>query len=335
MGAGLAGALRAKALNSAAELAFFLDDVQQAETLSTECLALYRELGDKAGIADALMLLGTSGWARSQFGVARPQLEEAAAFYQELGDQWKRGRCLTQLARIDTAQGAYDRAQCVLEESLALYHTLGDKERIGWVLYLRARLLFLSERDTAAARRLAEQSLALSQEAENPWYRTYPLVLLGQLTLQQGEQARARELFEESLALLKEVGDRGGMADALMGLASVATLQGDFVAAHALYQESLVHYSDYKEGIAPVLEGLARVAAQQSEPEQAARLWGAAEALRKTIEAPMPPVERTAYERAVEEARRHAHEEAFASAWAEGYALPLEQVLAELLRTAK
>jgi len=334
--ASVADLLRAKALLAAAELAFFLDDLQRAETLCTEGLPLFRTLGDKVGMADALFHLATSAWARGQFGQARPQLEEAAAFYQELGDRWKRGRCLTQLARVDTAQGQYEQAHGLLEESLALYRALGDTVRISWVLYLQARLLFLAGRDAAAASRLVEQSLTLSQEGE-VMSSPYALVLLGQLTLQQGEQARARDLFEESRAICKETGDRGGLADALMGLASVAALQGDLVGAYALYQESLVHNSetDYQEGIAPALEGLAAVEAQQSEFAQAARLWGAAEALRKTIGAPIPPVERAAYERMVEEARRQAQEQAFAAAWAEGDALPLEQLLAELLKSAQ
>jgi len=335
-GASVAGSLRAKALYAAAEMAIYLDDLQQTEPLCTESLALFRELGDKVGMADALLLLATSAWARGQFGQARPQLEEAAAIYQELGDQWKRGRCLTQLARIDTAQGQYERAQGLLEESLTLYRALGDKERLGWVLYLQARLLFLAGRDAAVARRLVEQIVALSQEGE-VWNRGYALALLGQLTLQQGEQARARELFEESQAIFKEIGDRGGLVDALMGLASVATLQGDLAGAYALYQESLVHTSetDYQEGIAPVLEGLAAVAAQQGERERAARLWGAAEALRTSIDAPLPPVERGGYEQAVAAARSQGSVEAFGAAWAEGQALPLEQMLAELLTSAK
>ncbi len=51
--------------------------------------------------------------------------------------------------------------------------------------------------------------------------------------------------------------------------------------------------------------------------------------------APIPPVEHATYERVVEEARRQTNEEAFAAAWAEGYALPLEQLLDELLKSAR
>src|SRR6266702_3925513 len=163
--------VRASALYTAADLAFLLDNLERTEKLGSESLHLFRELGDKVGIADALFLLGTSAWARGRYTLARPQLEEAASLYQEMGENWKRGRCFTQLARISTVQGEYDQAQGLLEQSLSLYRAMGDKERLGWVLYLQARLLFLSGRDSAAARSLTAQSLTLLQEIDNPWER--------------------------------------------------------------------------------------------------------------------------------------------------------------------
>jgi len=190
--------VRVKAFYTAAHLAFLLDDPEQTEKLGSESLHLFRELGDKVGMADALFLLGTSAWARARYTLARPQVEEAASLYQEMGEQWKRGRCLTQLARITTVQGEYEQAQELLGQSLEIYRALGDKERLGWVLYLQARLLFLSERDIAAASRLTEQSLTQLQEIDNPWERAYPLVLLGQITLQQDKCTWTELLTAES-----------------------------------------------------------------------------------------------------------------------------------------
>lgn len=67
--------------NAAAELAWMLDNTELIETLCAEGLALFRTLGDTAGIADALALFGTSAWARGQYTLARPQVEEAATLY--------------------------------------------------------------------------------------------------------------------------------------------------------------------------------------------------------------------------------------------------------------
>ena len=329
-GESVPAAMKAKAFYGAATLAFFVDDVERTERLGSQSLILFRELGDKAGIADALFILGSSAWARAEYMLAQPQLAEAAALYQEMGEQWKRGRCLTQLARISTVQGKYDQAQELLKQGLALYQALGDGERLGWVLYLHARLLFLSGRDTLAVRGLVEQSLSLLQEIGNPWERAYSLVLLGQFILhQEGDPAQARAIFEESRSLLKEAGDSGGMSEAMLGLASVSTMQSNFVTARDLYQEvfSILQRIHYQELISPCLEGLASVAAEQGEFAWAARLWGAAEALREAISTPIPPVYRPDYERAVAKARAQPGDEAFVRAWDEGRNMTAEQAV--------
>jgi predicted ATPase/class 3 adenylate cyclase len=64
--------VRARALYTAAHLAFILDDSERTEKLGSESLHLFRELGDKAGMADALFLLGTSAWSRD--GIRSPGL---------------------------------------------------------------------------------------------------------------------------------------------------------------------------------------------------------------------------------------------------------------------
>ena len=90
-------------------------------------------------------------------------------------------------------------------------------------------------------------------------------------------------------------------------LARVLALQGEVARAHALYQESLVLLRELNtrdlqqaiEYLVPCLEGLASIGASLGEPAWAARLWGAAEALREAIGAPMAPVYRSNYEGAV------------------------------------
>jgi DNA-binding CsgD family transcriptional regulator len=110
----------------------------------------------------------------------------------------------------------------------------------------------------------------------------------------------------------------------------VAAVQQDYATALARYEEGLLlaRESGNKGKIASCLEGLAGVRAAQGELLQSARLWGAAEALREAIGAPIPPVYRPTYERAVRAARAHFGEKAFAAAWAEGRTMTVEHALA-------
>jgi hypothetical protein len=58
---------------------------------------------------------------------------------------------------------------------------------------------------------------------------------------------------------------------------------------------------------------------------------GAAEALRQTVEAPLPPVDRPGQAATAAVIRSALGEAACSAAWAAGRALPLEQVVAEAL----
>jgi hypothetical protein len=135
---------------------------------------------------------------------------------------------------------------------------------------------------------------------------------------------------EEGLILYREMGHQEGKAESLTMLARVEAYQGNYVAARTLYEESLMIAQDMddKELIASSLEGLAGAAAVQGEPARAVRLWGAAEALREVIGAPLPPIERVDYERLVAKARVQLGEEAFTSAWAQGRTMTPDHVLA-------
>ena len=110
----------------------------------------------------------------------------------------------------------------------------------------------------------------------------------------------------------------------------MAAVQGDHAAARALYEESLAIAGEvgYKLDIASCLQGQASIVAAQGEHAWAAQLWGAAESLREVMGAPIPPVYRADYERAVAAARAQLGEKAFAAAWVEGRTMTPEQALA-------
>jgi hypothetical protein len=78
------------------------------------------------------------------------------------------------------------------------------------------------------------------------------------------------------------------------------------------------------------LEGMAQLAWAQGDPRRAARIFGAAEALREAHRFPLPSVDRVDYE-CVPAIAAALGDEAFAAAWAEGRAMTLEQACAYAL----
>ena len=110
--------------------------------------------------------------------------------------------------------------------------------------------------------------------------------------------------------------------------------EGDCLRAQAHFGESLRIAQELgdKESIAYALEGFAGVAASQGRAERAARLWGAAEALREATGNPRPPSSgATYYEQDVALPRDELGEVSFLEVWSEGRATPLEQIIAYAL----
>jgi predicted ATPase/class 3 adenylate cyclase/DNA-binding CsgD family transcriptional regulator len=327
---GIVASVRVKALLAAASLAVFVDDTERAERLCEESLTLCRELGDRAGIAFSLYLLGMVANTTGSLATARMYTEEALALGREVGDMGGIAWSLNSLAILVSEQGEYSRAHALFEESLAMHRASGDKRGIAISLFRLAWVLFVSQGDPAPAHSLLEESLALFRELGDIGNIAQCLSLSGRLALTQGDTTAGRSLLTESLRLSREIGSQWGIAESLAELAQVEASQGDLAAARTLYEKSLTIAREwnYKDLLPSCLEGLADVVGVQGEPAWAAQLWGAAEALREGMGTPMLPVSRATYERAVAAARTRLGEKAFAAAWTEGRAMTQEQALA-------
>jgi tetratricopeptide (TPR) repeat protein len=184
--------------------------------------------------------------------------------------------------------------------------------------------------DYAAARALYAESLAIQRELEDKLGLPFTLNCLGEVLRCQGDYAGAGECYEESLALWRQLGIQEGVAGMLSNLGHVAQHQGDDRRAVAFFAESLAlcRALGSQPSIAICLAGLAGVAGAAGQPERAARLFGAAEALLEAVDAHVLPADRADYERGVAAVRAALSAEAFAAAWAEGRALPLELAIA-------
>ncbi len=325
--------VRAKALETALFIALNRGDSDGAEALCEESLAVYRQLGDKRGIGQALQRLGQIARTKWNFAAARSLLEEALTLYREVGHTWYTALSIFQLGLLEEKQGAYASARARFEESLALYRQVGDKQRMVNSLYWLASM-FLNQGDATTASALLEEGLKLAREVGYKVGQADCLRGLCEVALSQGDPA-ARTRAEGSLGLLREIGGRDDqIASSLIWLGRVETRQGNYAAARACYEESLVlaRKGDFKEEMASGLEGLAGVVAAQGTPAWAVRLWGAADALREAMGTPIPPVYRADYERSVAAARAQLGEKAFAAAWAEGRMMTPEQALTPLTR---
>jgi predicted ATPase/class 3 adenylate cyclase len=176
----------------------------------------------------------------------------------------------------------------LLERSLAIWRDLGDRDQQARELNsLGITYHHLDDPDTA--RSLLEESAAISREVGSDFRLAAALTNLGQLEADAGNFDRATQVLQEALAIDTKQGDMLGVALDQQSLAGVHLRAGrggearDLLSAMAAY---VVSSSD-PELLATTLEMCAANAAQLGEGPRAARLAGAAEAVRQKTGIPI------------------------------------------------
>jgi len=306
-----------------------------ARTRFEQGLALFREAGDQRGVAACLDQLGTLARERGDHGLGRALCEQSLALRRAIGDRWGIATSLIHLAGVLREQGDYGRARELLQESLALRRAIGDRWGIATSL-IHLGWLALDEGDDATAGGLLEEGLARSRELGNTGGVATSLNRLAALAEKQGDYARAAALYEESLGLRRALEGARGVASVLHHLGRTALRQGDPGRGAALFRESLSLCLEHRDeaGITRGIVGLAGVAAAAGRAARAARLLGAGAARLDARFAQLFPADRAEYDRSVATTRAQLAEAAFAAAWAEGQAMPREQVVAYALADA-
>jgi predicted ATPase/DNA-binding XRE family transcriptional regulator len=282
--------------------------------------------------AAALNGAGVLALLQSDYGVATELLAQSRDLYTALGDNGGLAFALRNLGWVAHECSEHERAESLCIDSLALWRQVGDTWGEAWALNSLGMLALERSEPTGACRFFSESAELFRRLGEAMGLAT-ALANLGWATQELGGFSRATELFSESLALGQRLADARSVANNLSNLALMALYSADYPKASDLFVDSLAAFSDLgdRRGMAESLEGLAGVAGVQGEPGQAARLFGAAEALREAIGAPLLPHDHSRYATTLAAAREQLDEDAWLHAWASGRAASVEETVAPLL----
>ena len=322
---------QAKAYGEAGRLAWGQGDLGQAEELLQESMALYKEVGDKRGVAWSLAILG---FVESDYGHATKLGKESLALSREIGDSLIMGWSLIILGFAEENHGNHERSKTLYEESLELFREEGNIWSKAWALNHLGRATYILG-NYGRAGELLEESLALFRKVgEKSWGLVNSLSQLSRAALDRGDSHRAKALYEENLTLSEKLGNKSGIGWSLNGLGHVALNQGNYGQAVDLLGKSLALYEEIgiTKWIPQPLEGLAGVALAQGQPERAVRLLGAAEAILEDQNFVMPPSHRTEFDRNVAAARAELDEEAFKGAWSQGRKMSTKEAIEYALK---
>jgi non-specific serine/threonine protein kinase len=285
-----------------------------ARTRLHEALALNRELKNARGAAVALHSLGWIELQCGNYGSSRAFLEESLIYRREAGDLSGAAYEIANLAFVDQCQGRFAEAAGRLDDAFRILNEVGHRQLIAWTLYVRGHGAYEQGRYEEAESFLLE-SASSWRDVDNRLALAWTLVLLANVARDLADRTRATELLEECLSLWKETGALWGIPATLCALGRVAAANEDYEKALTLYSESveLCRSLDGKLVLVDSLEAMAAAHLSRDDIRSAAAPFAEADALRAMIQAPPPPRIRIERERITNALRTELGEETFAA----------------------
>jgi predicted ATPase/DNA-binding CsgD family transcriptional regulator len=225
--------------------------------------------------ARALYAAGELAWLLGESVQARVWLAESIELWRTLGDERSLAYALQALAPLLEGETGWNLAR----ESEALFHKLGDSWGSALVAF-DFGLLAMVEGDLAAARMMMEAACTRFQALGDEWFVAQVLNNLGDVARMKGHHALAERRYARALTLLERHGDMVLLPSVLHNLGIVAVRRGHMAQARRFLQQALLYFRDRADprGVAECLVSLAAMLSA-AQPERAARLLGAAEAL--------------------------------------------------------
>jgi predicted ATPase/class 3 adenylate cyclase len=196
---------RAKALNAAADLATGSGDPATARARAEEGLALNRELGDRRGTADSLLLLGIHHIQAGDLTTAEDLIQRSATLFRELGDERNALDADRNLAWAYDGQGDLARARALNEDTIGRARALGDHQIEGRSLTSLAGYA-LDEGRSGEAVRLLEDAYLVNRACGDDYYAPIIVCRFGHALASEGKAAEAARVLSSGCSLLEEIG---------------------------------------------------------------------------------------------------------------------------------
>jgi predicted ATPase/DNA-binding CsgD family transcriptional regulator/DNA-binding XRE family transcriptional regulator len=288
-------AARAKAIFSAGGLgvAVIQTDYAAARGHLLQSLALYREIGDRRGIAWALMGSGTAAMLSADMEEAAILLAEA----RRVGREWGELPPLA-LSLAWSADMAYRRGEFALARGFA-QQAVEVSDAIGFVIPVCIAQPILGNLEWRngspdRAEELFEAALSRAEDVQEAYPIVCASISLALLLAEKGETERARVLLARSVRLALETGNRLHVAQTLEGLAVFAVFVHEpvsalqFASAATTIRQRIGN--DLLDTELDALRGRLAPAEQQLDADTAARAtregtrWSIEEAVRHGLE---------------------------------------------------
>jgi predicted ATPase/serine/threonine protein kinase len=282
------GALRAKALRVAAEIAASLLRTAERIRYFEENSQIAEELNDLNSLLRALTHNAVADRSIGDYVAARSGFERAVEVARTIGNPIGLAGAISNLADLVKLQGEYELARLLQLEASRLFEAAGDQIGVAWSLSHQADLAREQGHDERA-RSLYEDALGRFRALKNQPAIASCLHDLAGISTDSGDHATARRLYRESLKLYW---DHGSPAD-----------------------------------LPRVLESCSICAADAGESERAVTFAGSAAALRQALHKPLPDAAKVKLDRALAQARGRLSSSEATASWMRGWTMEPEEAV--------
>ena len=326
--------MRAKALHGQAFLESIRYNDAKARALYEQSLALYTDLGDQLGIANALNGLGFITRRQPDWKAAARFFEKALKIGSEIGNKYVTAAALEGLGLTALRECHWQESRNFFEQFLTIERELKNMAQIATALRRLGNVDFY-QGDIAVAQERYEESLSLYRELNFKQFIAILLNLLGEVARYQGDYEKALTLYSESLDLFQEqgVGFENNQLMVQINLGYVMLRQDRHAQAYELFQQNFLlgQKLEDSESCALCLIGIAGVLASQRRPQKAVSLISAARSGFDATDDILHVADQVEYEYILAKARAQLNTMEFEAAWAKGYAMSLERAIAYAL----
>ncbi len=266
--------LLAKIWTRQAEFDLWLAHYEQARIRLQKSIQICQTLPESDELALALELLGRVHYWQGEYGPAKEYFEESLTLYRQTGNRAGMAQTLNNLANVLCDLLAdYDRAQPLYAESLALARQIDDRFGIARAL-INQGAVAQEVGNYTEAQQLYRQSLEVYRELEYRHGQSAALNYLGQVAALRGDHDAAKAFLQQSFDLSYETGDRHLMVNCLTQLGNTACRRGAYPEAKDYFDEALNLAMEIQvfQVALDILMGIATLFQQQGERERALEL---------------------------------------------------------------
>jgi tetratricopeptide (TPR) repeat protein len=285
-------------------------------------------------IAKAWQGISFLSFSQGDVPAASAAAQECAKMARQLNDVPLLAFVLTFEAESKMMSGHFDQVEEIVEEVQSLVKNSSDPFALGMASGLIGTRMMLMGGDEEKARALVDQALQALKNEKNIFGHTILLFGMAMGARYRGRFEEAREQFAPLLQIFQDMGDfhRANMVQSEM--AHMERMEGQYEKAKTLYRETILVWKrlGHRAAVANQFECLAFIAKASEQPDRAATLLGAAEALREKINIQMTDMERVEYDREVADLKANMTENDFTAAWEKGRSMTMDEAVELALR---